>query len=41
MGFSDNQTFGKPFGESLGKVIQQAYKAKVLEKEFKREAIPA
>lgn len=37
----DNHTFAKPFGESLGKVIQQAYKAKVLEKEFKREAIPA
>jgi branched-chain amino acid aminotransferase len=34
----DGQTFSKPFSESLGKVLQQAYKARVLEKEFKREA---
>jgi branched-chain amino acid aminotransferase len=34
----DGQSFSKPWSESLGKVLQQAYKAKVLEKEFKREA---
>ena len=34
----DGQSFPKPWTESLGKVLQQAYKAKVLEKEFKREA---
>jgi branched-chain amino acid aminotransferase len=34
----DGQGFSKPWSESLGKVLQQAYKAKVLEKEFKREA---
>jgi len=34
----DGQSFSKPFSESLGKVLQQAYKARVLEKEFKREA---
>jgi branched-chain amino acid aminotransferase len=34
----DGHTFSKPFSESLGKVLQQAYKAKVLEKTFKREA---
>ncbi|WP_295118182.1 branched-chain amino acid transaminase [uncultured Chitinophaga sp.] len=34
----DGQQFSKPFAQSLGKTIQQAYKAKVLEKEFKREA---
>lgn len=34
----DGQTFSKPWSESLGKVLQQAYKAKVLEKTFKREA---
>lgn len=34
----DGQTFSKPWSESLGKVLQQAYKAKVLEKEYKREA---
>jgi len=33
----DGQTFPKPWSESLGKILQQAYKAKVLEKEFKRE----
>lgn len=37
----DGQGFSKPWADSLGKVIQQAYKAKVLNKEFKREAIPA
>ncbi|ASZ11515.1 branched-chain amino acid transaminase [Chitinophaga pendula] len=34
----DDQTFSKPWSESLGKVLQQAYKAKVLEKTFNREA---
>lgn len=34
----DGQGFSKPWSESLGKVLQQAYKARVLEKEFKREA---
>jgi branched-chain amino acid aminotransferase len=34
----DGQGFSKPWAESLGKVLQQAYKARVLEKEFKREA---
>ncbi|NIG57261.1 branched-chain amino acid transaminase [Chitinophaga sp. Cy-1792] len=34
----DGQSFGKPWAESLGKVLQQAYKAKVLEKEFERAA---
>ncbi|WP_298738157.1 branched-chain amino acid transaminase [uncultured Chitinophaga sp.] len=34
----DGQSFSKPWAESLGKVLQQAYKARVLEKEFKREA---
>lgn len=34
----DGQTFSKSWSESLGKVLQQAYKAKVLEKTFKREA---
>ncbi|SHM13116.1 branched-chain amino acid aminotransferase [Chitinophaga jiangningensis] len=32
----DGQPFGKPWAQSLGKVLQQAYKAKVLEKEFER-----
>jgi len=34
----DGQGFSKPWADSLGKVLQQAYKARVLEKEFKREA---
>ncbi len=34
----DGQAFGKPWASSLGKVLQQAYKAKVLEKTFQREA---
>jgi branched-chain amino acid aminotransferase len=34
----DGEGFSKPWSESLGKVLQQAYKARVLEKEFKREA---
>jgi branched-chain amino acid aminotransferase len=34
----DNSKFGKPWADSLGKVLQQAYKARVLGKEFKREA---
>lgn len=37
----DGQAFGKDWSSSLGKVLQQAYKARVLEKEFKREAILA
>jgi branched-chain amino acid aminotransferase len=36
-GALDGHAFGKPWAESLGKVLQQAYKARVLEKEFKRE----
>ncbi|WP_291914575.1 branched-chain amino acid transaminase [Chitinophaga sp. CB10] len=32
----DGQPFGKPWAQSLGKVLQQAYKARVLEKEFER-----
>ncbi|MBV7531936.1 branched-chain amino acid transaminase [Chitinophaga sp. sic0106] len=32
----DGQPFGKPWAQSLGKLLQQAYKAKVLEKEFER-----
>lgn len=34
----DGQSFGKPWAQSLGKVLQQAYKARVLEKSFQREA---
>ncbi|NLR66071.1 branched-chain amino acid transaminase [Chitinophaga varians] len=34
----DGQAFGKPWASSLGKVLQQAYKAKVLDKTFQREA---
>nr|WP_295873660.1 branched-chain amino acid transaminase [uncultured Chitinophaga sp.] len=34
----DGQAFAKPWASSLGKVLQQAYKAKVLEKTFQREA---
>lgn len=34
----DGQAFPKPWGESLGKLLQQAYKSRVLDKEFKREA---
>ncbi|MBC9932508.1 branched-chain amino acid transaminase [Chitinophaga qingshengii] len=34
----DGQPFGKPWASSLGKVLQQAYKAKVLDKTFQREA---
>ncbi|MFY0253925.1 branched-chain amino acid transaminase [Chitinophaga sp. 30R24] len=33
----DGQSFNKPWAGSLGKVLQQAYKAKVLEKAFQRE----
>lgn len=33
----DGHKLSKPFAESLCKVIQQAYKAKVIEKAFKRE----
>ncbi|GAA0541587.1 branched-chain amino acid transaminase [Chitinophaga japonensis] len=33
----DGQSFSKPWAESLGKVLQQAYKARVLEREFKRK----
>ncbi|RAJ87741.1 branched-chain amino acid aminotransferase [Chitinophaga dinghuensis] len=32
----DGQSFGKPWADSLGKVLQQAYKARVLEKAFER-----
>ncbi|RAJ00246.1 branched-chain amino acid aminotransferase [Chitinophaga skermanii] len=38
IGSLDDQPFAKPFADTLGKVIQAAYKAKVFEKEFKREA---
>ncbi|NML41692.1 branched-chain amino acid transaminase [Chitinophaga sp. G-6-1-13] len=34
----DGQAFGKPWASSLGKVLQQAYKARVLDKTFQREA---
>ncbi|MEC5146703.1 branched-chain amino acid transaminase [Chitinophaga sp. 212800010-3] len=34
----DGQSFSKPWAQSLGKVLQQAYKARVLEKTFQREA---
>ncbi|MCW3467483.1 branched-chain amino acid transaminase [Chitinophaga nivalis] len=34
----DGQSFSKPWAQSLGKVLQQAYKARVLEKSFQREA---
>lgn len=34
----DGQGFSKPWASSLGKVLQQAYQARVLETEFKREA---
>ncbi|WP_143307924.1 branched-chain amino acid transaminase [Chitinophaga vietnamensis] len=34
----DGQAFAKPWAESLGKVLQQAYKARVLEKTFERQA---
>lgn len=34
----DDQTFSKSWADSLGKVLQQAYKAKVLAKAFNREA---
>ncbi len=37
----NDKGFAKPWAQSLGKVIQQAYKAKVLEKEFDKAAIPA
>jgi branched-chain amino acid aminotransferase len=36
----DGQTFAKPWATSLGKLLQQAYKARVLEKEFDRAAVP-
>jgi len=34
----DGQPFSKPWAASLGRVLQQAYKARVLEKDFKRAA---
>ncbi|MGO4288625.1 branched-chain amino acid transaminase [Chitinophaga sp. RAB17] len=34
----DGQSFSKPWAQSLGKVLQQAYKARVLGKVFQREA---
>ncbi|WP_212006354.1 branched-chain amino acid transaminase [Chitinophaga sp. HK235] len=34
----DGQPFAKTWASSLGKVLQQAYKARVLEKSFQREA---
>lgn len=37
----DGQGFSKPWASSLGKLLQQAYKAKVLEKEFDRAAVTA
>jgi branched-chain amino acid aminotransferase len=37
----DGQQFKKPFSESLGKLIQQAYKAKVLEQAFDKTAVLA
>ncbi|RFM36375.1 branched-chain amino acid transaminase [Chitinophaga silvisoli] len=35
----DGQAFAKPWAQSLGKVLQQAYKARVLEKEFDRSSV--
>lgn len=35
----DGQGFSKPWASSLGKLLQQAYKARVLEKEFDRSAV--
>ncbi|SFW51252.1 branched-chain amino acid transaminase [Chitinophaga sancti] len=35
----DGQTFAKPWATSLGKLLQQAYKARVLEKEFDRSSV--
>lgn len=35
----DGQPFAKKWSESLGKVIQDAYKARVIEKEFKTELV--
>lgn len=35
----DGQGFSKPWAQSLGKLLQQAYKARVLEKAFDREAV--
>ncbi|MVT10179.1 branched-chain amino acid transaminase [Chitinophaga tropicalis] len=35
----DGHGFSKPWASSLGKLLQQAYKARVLEKEFDRSAV--
>jgi branched-chain amino acid aminotransferase len=35
----DGHAFAKPWASSLGKVLQQAYKARVLEKEFDRSSV--
>lgn len=39
IGSLDGQEFAKPWASSLGKLLQQAYKAKVLEKEFDRSSV--